>query len=225
MHSCGGAPTRAHPPWLPPPSHTHPHQLQPCVPHRAHSLPSGSPQIPPPQPSEVPRAGRRLCPAWHSQSPRHGDATSGSGLPTAPSHPLCVPSRGVTLSPPMHFDRAPQPHPPSNGGDAARCGAAGSQAAPVGWHRRVYGPAQRLQINAKPHFICFWGYKGELTQLRLCNRSPLLPGAGRRGQAGDSETPGHGAHPSLCPGVPEGKGVALFSYFLWPVNLLGGPRR
>lgn len=44
-HSCMDAPTRAHPPWLPLPLHTHPHQLQPCT---LPALPSGSPKSPHP---------------------------------------------------------------------------------------------------------------------------------------------------------------------------------
>lgn len=98
------------------------------------------PQIPPPQLSRVPGAGRQLHPAQHSQTPRHRDTVSSSGLPTAP----CTPSRGVTPS-------LPQTHPPTDPRDPAQCSWFSGSARllePV-----FYGPTQHLRINANPHFI------------------------------------------------------------------------
>lgn len=61
---------------------------------------------PPPQLSEVPWAGRRLCPAWHSQ------CHEGRWAPRSSQHAPCVPSSGVTPSSLTHFGRPPLPRPP-----------------------------------------------------------------------------------------------------------------
>lgn len=171
-HSC--APTH---PWLTPAMYAH---SAPAVPHFA--PPCTLPvfrlpwllQLPSPQLSKVPWAGTWLCPA-RTAGPQ---STGGSGLPTFPF--LCTQVWGHLI--------------PSD----AFCGATAATSptksqGPLVWHSQrsgstcqlalvFYGPAQCLLINAKPSFICFWSYKGELTKLCRCNRSLLLPGAGWRGQ-------------------------------------------
>lgn len=223
MHSWGGHPlVHTHHGFLLPRTPTHTNSSRACP--TAHTP---CPQAPP----KSPHPSRARCSGLAGGSAQPGTASPhGTGMPRAA---LGSPRLPATLS--VYPDvGSPCPLRCISAGHRSHiphqmAGTQPSAARPDLRQRPLAGTGGFMALlngcRSMPSFIYFWGYKGELTQLRLCNRSPLLPGAGRRGRAGDSGTPGHGAHPSPCPGAPEGKGVALFSYFLWPVNLFGGPRR
>lgn len=190
------APTGAH---LPTP-------LRPAPAMRTHSAvftpPCTSPTL------RVPGAGRQLCPAQHSQTPRHRDTVRSSGLPTAPSSLPAHPS-------------PPQPQPPPDPGDPAQCSWLSSSARflePV-----FYGPTQHLRINADPHFIWFWSNKGELTQLHLCNCSPPQPGAGWKRRAGTGD-PGTQCPSLTVPGSARGRwGCSFLVLFVTGKSPRGPP--
>lgn len=186
--------------WMHPLMHTRLGFLFPCTPTHANSSPAYPTMHAPclQAPPDPPTPAEQSAPGWQAALPSLAQPVPTAlgcrewlWAPHGSQHLPCVPSCGVTPVPSDAFWEAATATSPikSQGPSPVRCGwisGGARRLAPA-----VYGPAQRPQINAEPRFICFWSYKGELTQLRLCNRSPCCQvqgGGDGQGPVGPQDT-------------------------------------